>query len=239
MNVGNSLQERNGQTSCRVVSVFCGYRRGSCRLFYTQRYPTTYDSEMGFGTTLFFFVYAAGVRVGELVSAMRFFYFLFVFLFWNDCLFAQEIQRDSIRVGNNDPTSILTTNSDSIATSVVNSISDIDAENSVKIHGEVFAKSANRYKIYPTSNMYNFLKLDTKMGYIYRIQWSYEDNKRYETDVNYKRLVDYEDDWVNDRFEIYPTSNIYSFLLLDKINGRVWHCYWGFESEGNGIQRIY
>ena len=51
------------------------------------------------------------------------------------------------------------------------------------------------------------------MGYIYRIQWSYEDNKRYETDVNYKRLVDYEDDWVNDRFEIYPTSNIYSFLL--------------------------
>ena len=64
-------------------------------------------------------------------------------------------------------------------------------------------------------------------------------NKRYETDVNYKRLVDYEDDWVNDRFEIYPTSNIYSFLLLDKINGRVWHCYWGFESEGNGIQRIY
>ena len=38
---------------------------------------------MGFGTTLFFFVYAAGVRVGELVSAMRFFYFLFVFLFWN------------------------------------------------------------------------------------------------------------------------------------------------------------
>ena len=75
---------------------------------------------MGFGTTLFFFVYAAGVRVGELVSAMRFFYFLFVFLFWNDCLFAQEIQRDSIRVGNNDPTSILTTNSDSIATSVVN-----------------------------------------------------------------------------------------------------------------------
>ena len=61
--------------------------------------------------------------------------------------------------------------------------------------------------------MYNFLKLDTKMGYIYRIQWSYEDNKRYETDVNYKRLVDYEDDWVNDRFEIYPTSNILEFNL--------------------------
>ena len=59
------IAARNRQTSCRVVSVFCGYRRGSCRLFYLARYPTTYDSEMGFGTTLFFFVYAAGVRVAE------------------------------------------------------------------------------------------------------------------------------------------------------------------------------
>lgn len=59
------MQERNRQTSCRVVSVFCGYRRGSCRLFYLARYPTTYDSEIGFGTTLSFFIYAAGVRVAE------------------------------------------------------------------------------------------------------------------------------------------------------------------------------
>ena len=88
-------------------------------------------------------------------------------------------------------------------------------------------------------NMYNFLKLDTRMGYIYRIQWSHEDKKRYETYVNYKLLVDYEDDWVNGRFEIYPTSNIYSFLLLDKINGRVWHCQWGFEFGENWIKRIY
>ena len=59
------IAARNRQTSCRVVSVFCGYRRGSCRLFYLARYPTTYDSEMGFGTTLSFFIYAAGVRVAE------------------------------------------------------------------------------------------------------------------------------------------------------------------------------
>ena len=48
------IAARNRQTSCRVVSVFCGYRRGGCCLFWLQRYPTTYDSEMGFGTTLSF-----------------------------------------------------------------------------------------------------------------------------------------------------------------------------------------
>ena len=171
---------------------------------------------------------------------MKTFLFLFVFLFWNGCLFAQEIQRDSIKVDSNESRMPLqTTELDSIATSIINSTSTIDAEKSIKVHGEVLAKSTNRYKIYPTSNMYNFLKLDTKMGYIYRIQWSYDNNKRYETYVNYKSLVGDEDDWVNDRFEIYPTTNIYSFLLLDKIDGRVWHCYWSFESGGNGIQRIY
>ena len=171
---------------------------------------------------------------------MKSFLFLFVFLFWNGCLFAQEIQRDSIKVDSNESRMpLLTTEPDSVATSIINSTSTIDAEKPIKVYGEVLAKSTNRYKIYPTSNMYNFLKLDTRMGYIYRIQWSHEDKKRYETYVNYKLLVDYEDDWVNGRFEIYPTSNIYSFLLLDKIDGRVWHCYWSFESGGNGIQRIY
>ena len=48
------IAARNRQTSCRVVSVFCGYRRGGCCLFWLQRYPTTCDSEMGFGTTLSF-----------------------------------------------------------------------------------------------------------------------------------------------------------------------------------------
>ena len=188
----------------------------------------------------FFFVYAAGVRTEKLDPVMKSFLFLFVFLFWNGCLFAQEIQRDSIKVDSNESRMPLqTTELDSIATSIINSTSTIDAEKSIKVHGEVLAKSTNRYKIYPTSNMYNFLKLDTKMGYIYRIQWSYDNNKRYETYVNYKSLVGDEDDWVNDRFEIYPTTNIYSFLLLDKIDGRVWHCYWSFESGGNGIQRIY
>lgn len=109
---------------------------------------------------------------------MKSFLFLFVFLFWNGCLFAQEIQCDSIKVDSNESRMpLLTTEPDSVATSIINSTSTIDAEKPIKVYGEVLAKSTNRYKIYPTSNMYNFLKLDTRMGYIYRIQWSHEDKK--------------------------------------------------------------
>jgi len=40
-------------------------------------------------------------------------------------------------------------------------------------------------------------------------------------------------------FELYPTKNIYQFLLLDKVTGRRWHVQWGFESSKRWIKRIY
>lgn len=42
-----------------------------------------------------------------------------------------------------------------------------------------------------------------------------------------------------DRYKLYPTENIYQFLLLDKVTGRRWHVQWGFESSKRWIKRIY
>ena len=42
-----------------------------------------------------------------------------------------------------------------------------------------------------------------------------------------------------DRYKLYPTKNIYQFLLLDKVTGRRWHVQWGFESSKRWIKRIY
>ena len=67
----------------------------------------------------------------------------------------------------------------------------------MKVSGEIIAKTKDRYKIYSTSNMYNFLKLDTRTGRIYRIQWSFEDRERYENYVNYRNLVYSDDDLVD------------------------------------------
>ena len=117
-----------------------------------------------------------------------------------------------------------------------------ESDNTVKIAGEVYTKTLencyDRYKIYPTSNMYNFLKLDTKTGQVYRIQWAIEDNKRYETNVSNKYLVAYDDAQVNGRFELYATENIYNFILLDKFSGKAWQIQWGFEIENNVIVPI-
>lgn len=50
----------NRQTSSRVVFVFCGYRRGAVAYFTPKGTPTTCDSEMGFGATLFFLLPVVG-----------------------------------------------------------------------------------------------------------------------------------------------------------------------------------
>ena len=38
-------------------------------------------------------------------------------------------------------------------------------------HIEINLSLKNRYKLYPTDNMYTFLRLDTKTGMIDKIQW--------------------------------------------------------------------
>lgn len=39
------------------------------------------------------------------------------------------------------------------------------------------AKVVGRYELYPTGNRYNFILLDTAMGYAYQVQWSTETNE--------------------------------------------------------------
>lgn len=35
-----------------------------------------------------------------------------------------------------------------------------------------------------------------------------------------------------ERFKLFPTQNIYNFILLDRIDGKTWQVQWAFE-EGN------
>ena len=40
-------------------------------------------------------------------------------------------------------------------------------------------------------------------------------------------------------FELYPTKNMYQFILIDKTSGKKWHVQWGMESSKRWIRRIY
>lgn len=97
-------------------------------------------------------------------------------------------------------------------------------------------ESKNRYKMYPTENMYNLLKLDTQTGIIEQVQWSLNDNEEFSTYINSMDLSLF--NTVNS-FELYPTKNMYQFILLDKCSGRTWHVQWGTTSKKRWIKRIY
>ena len=94
----------------------------------------------------------------------------------------------------------------------------------------------DRFKLYATENIYNFLLLDTETGKIDIVQWSLDDGKEGSATINDKDLSL---DTGCGTFELYPTKNLYQFLLLDKVTCRKWHVQWGFKASERWIKRIY
>ena len=94
----------------------------------------------------------------------------------------------------------------------------------------------NRYKLYPTENIYTFLQLDTKTGRIEQVQWSLDEDEEGTMTINDIDLT-FGDSPGN--FELYPTQNMYQFILLDKTDGRKLHVQWGIGEKKRWIRRIY
>jgi len=46
------------------------------------------------------------------------------------------------------------------------------------------------YRLFPTQNIWTFLKLNTRNGKLWQVQWSTEANKRFETNLSLIPLVD-------------------------------------------------
>lgn len=95
----------------------------------------------------------------------------------------------------------------------------------------------DKFKLYKTENIYIFLKLDTKTGRIDLVQWSLDREKEFTTTLNSEDLTFIWSDIGN--FELFPTNNMYQFLLMDKSMGRVWHVQWGTKKSEMWIRRIY
>ena len=91
--------------------------------------------------------------------------------------------------------------------------------------------AVNNYLLYPTTNIYTFLKLDTRNGKIWQVQYSMDENE-FEVVLNSSELVV---DSKSGQFALYPTTNNWTFLLLDTINGDVWHVQWSQEANNRGI----
>lgn len=97
----------------------------------------------------------------------------------------------------------------------------------------------NRYKLYPTDNIYTLLELDTKTGRIKQVQWSLDSDNEGTLTINNDDLS-FGLGYGSNSFELYPTKNMYQFILIDKTDGRKWHVQWGTSGDkSRWIRRIY
>ena len=95
-----------------------------------------------------------------------------------------------------------------------------------------------RYKLYQTENIYTLLQLDTKTGMIEQVQWSLDSENEGSVIINNDDL-NLGFGYGSGSFELYPTKNMYQFILLDKTSGRKWHVQWGMKPKERWIRRIY
>ncbi len=79
------------------------------------------------------------------------------------------------------------------------------------------------FRLFSTLNIYTFIKLDTRTGLIWQVQWGDEEHT-FTDPINVTPLAS---DGAPGRFTLYPTTNIYTFMLLDQATGDAWHVQWG------------
>jgi len=77
--------------------------------------------------------------------------------------------------------------------------------------------------LFSTKNLYTFLRLDTRDGRIWQVQWGDSDH-RFVVPLNPDSMTS---GGRAGRFTLYPTSNIHTFILLDQETGDAWHVQWG------------
>ena len=120
-----------------------------------------------------------------------------------------------------------------------------------------------RYKLYPTLNINIFLKLDTSTGLMWIVQKASSDVESFEQPINVFQFAHLQEeidilksrnvDWVRlnkftksetpivgrvGRFKLYPTDNMFNFLLQDVISGDTFQVQWGFSFTDHVIFKI-
>ena len=94
-----------------------------------------------------------------------------------------------------------------------------------------------RYRLFKTENMWNFLELDTQTGRLWQIQFTVDKNSnRIKLPINPNPLAP---EGNNGRFTLYPTNNMWNFMLVDQDNGRMWQAQFSVGDENRDIFPIF
>lgn len=83
------------------------------------------------------------------------------------------------------------------------------------------------YRMFRSQNIHVLLKLDTRTGQVWQIQWG-GDKDRFTQSINVKALAE---GGRAGRFTLCPTLNIYTFVMIDQEDGRTWQVQWGEDGK--------
>lgn len=104
--------------------------------------------------------------------------------------------------------------------------------------GQAVRDSMQVYELYPTENMWTFIKLDTSSGQLWQVHFAInDDSSRKEEILSLTRLA-IGNEAKAGRFCLYPTKNMYNFILLDRKEGKTWQVQWSFDYMNRGILPI-
>ena len=99
------------------------------------------------------------------------------------------------------------------------------------------------YRLFRTQNIYTLLKLDTRTGLVWQVQWGTDDDHRFVAPISSTPLIplgktSHPTILKAGRFTMSPTSNIFTFLLLDQENGRTWQVQWNSDEKQRFVTAI-
>jgi len=119
---------------------------------------------------------------------------------------------------------------------ILSTISAFAQSTSVAPVQNISTDSTVVYRLFSTKNLYTFIKLDTRNGKMWQVQWSTGDDT-FQVPLSLTSLVSSEEE-KKGRFFLYPTTNIYNFILLDQIDGRAWQVQWNTEAKNRLVVPI-
>jgi hypothetical protein len=94
------------------------------------------------------------------------------------------------------------------------------------------------YRLFPTQNNSTFIKLNTRNGKMWHVQYDLKEGfNRFTTPLSIEPLVAKEKE-INDRFTLYSTQSANTYILLDQLDGRIWQVTWATEPTSRGILPI-
>lgn len=113
--------------------------------------------------------------------------------------------------------------------STITLIAQTEPKQSGKVSGQIINPVS--YQLFPTQNIWTFIKLDTRNGKMWQVHFTVKDDAvQGELILNPLSLVR-KDEEIDCRFTLYPTENMYNFLLLDQIKGFVYQVQWSMDEE--------